>query len=59
MANPKKRKSKSRTRMGRSHHALTAVNVVDCPQCHEPKLPHTVCPNCGQYKGMDILKIKE
>ena len=22
-----------------------------CPHCHEPKLPHHVCPNCGWYRG--------
>jgi large subunit ribosomal protein L32 len=23
--------------------------LVSCPQCREPKLPHTACPTCGTY----------
>jgi len=33
--------------------------VVECPHCHEPKLPHHVCPHCGRYKGKEIIEIKE
>ena len=24
---------------------------LECPHCHEMKLPHRVCPNCGYYQG--------
>ncbi len=51
MALPKHRQSRSRTRKRRSHDALTAPNVVYCPECDEPKLPHRLCPGCGSYKG--------
>lgn len=33
--------------------------VGECPRCHEPKLPHRVCKNCGFYNGRDILKLEE
>jgi len=42
MAVPKKKMSKSKTHMRRSHDALVAHNRGSCPQCGEPKLPHRV-----------------
>jgi large subunit ribosomal protein L32 len=56
---PKKKQSKRRTRQRRSHHALEAPTVVLCSHCHQPMLPHRVCPNCGYYKGRQILKAAE
>ncbi|MCX7352551.1 MAG: 50S ribosomal protein L32, partial [Proteobacteria bacterium] len=38
MAVPKKKTSQSRRNMRRSHHALTPVNVQECPNCGSPKL---------------------
>ncbi len=54
MAHPKRRKSKSKTRMKRSHHALTPKTVVECPNCREKKLPHRVCPHCGYYRDQFV-----
>ncbi|MCP4666507.1 MAG: 50S ribosomal protein L32 [Deltaproteobacteria bacterium] len=59
MAVPKKKKSKSKRDMRRSHHAVKAPNVVMCPQCHEPVLPHHICLECGTYKGKTIIKTEE
>lgn len=59
MGVPKKRTSKSRRDKRRTHYKLTPPEVVLCPQCHEPKLPHHVCPHCGTYKGKEILKVEE
>ncbi len=55
MANPKRRHSKARKHNRRAHHALTTVGLSNCPNCHEKKLPHRVCPHCGQYKGREIV----
>ncbi len=33
--------------------------ITECPHCHEPMLPHRVCPECGYYRGMEIVKPKE
>ena len=30
-----------------------------CPNCHERKLPHRVCPHCGQYKGREVVEPPE
>ncbi len=57
MAVPKKRKSKARRDTRRAHWKLTAPNVIDCPQCAEPMMPHRICLKCGFYKGREILEI--
>lgn len=44
---PKKKTSKSKRDMRRSHHALTPVSYSKCANCGEPKLPHHVCSSCG------------
>jgi large subunit ribosomal protein L32 len=28
-----------------------------CPKCKKPVLPHTVCLNCGFYKGTEVLDV--
>lgn len=58
MAVPKKKVSKSRRDMRRSHLSISAVNYVICPNCGEPKLPHHACTACGVYKGRQVLKAK-
>ncbi|MCR4403992.1 MAG: 50S ribosomal protein L32 [Candidatus Acetothermia bacterium] len=59
MGVPKDRKSKSRVRKRQMHLKAEPVAASECPHCHEPKLPHRVCPECGYYKGMEIVKPKE
>ncbi len=56
MAVPRKKISKSRRDMRRSHLALTPVNAVPCSQCGEMKLPHHLCNHCGTYNGRQILE---
>jgi large subunit ribosomal protein L32 len=55
MAVPKKKTSKSRRNMRRSHHALPTAAFAECPNCGELKRPHHVCPSCGQYRERDVL----
>ena len=57
MANPKRRHSKRRKNSRRAHDFLTAPTLSECPNCHEPKLPHRVCPHCGHYKGREIVEV--
>ncbi|MCH2251792.1 MAG: 50S ribosomal protein L32 [Vicinamibacterales bacterium] len=59
MANPKRRHSKSRTAKGRTHHRLDPVMLGECPQCHERKPSHQVCPYCGYYRGRQVRPVKE
>ncbi len=58
MANPKQKSSKSRTRSRRSQWKLRLPSISECPQCHEPKLPHRACLSCGYYKNREVLEVK-
>lgn len=58
MAVPKKKTSKSRRDMRRSHLSISAVNVSACKNCGELKLPHHLCEVCGFYNGRAVLKDK-
>jgi large subunit ribosomal protein L32 len=58
MPNPRKKHSRASKNKRRSHDALPGPTVSYCPQCGEPKSPHTVCPSCGTYKGREVIKIK-
>ena len=59
MAEPKKKMSKSRTRMRRSHDALRSPSLSACPQCGTKKQSHRVCPECGHYRGRQIFEVEK
>jgi len=59
LALPKRRHSGARQAKRRTHYKLTAPNVVECPRCHAPRLPHHVCQSCGFYNGRLVLEVKE
>jgi large subunit ribosomal protein L32 len=58
MPNPKRRHSKARTGKRRAHDAIKRPILAECPNCHEPKLPHRACPHCGQYHGRAIVEVE-
>ena len=41
----------------RSHHALTAGTYPVCSHCKRPKLPHTLCQNCGYYNDRQVIDV--
>jgi large subunit ribosomal protein L32 len=59
MPNPKRRHSKSRGAKRRTHYKASKPSLAECPNCHEQKLLHRVCPNCGYYNGRSIIIPKE
>ncbi len=60
MAVPKRKTSKARRDKRRaSNIKIEAPQFVDCPQCHEPKMPHRICPECGYYNGKEVIKVEE
>ena len=59
MPNPKRRHSAQRHAKRRAHDFLKPAASSKCPNCHEPKLPHRVCPHCGQYKGREVIEVGE
>jgi large subunit ribosomal protein L32 len=59
MAVPKSKISKARkgTRSSANFKAVTNP-MTDCPQCHAVRKPHTVCGNCGYYKGIQRIETR-
>jgi large subunit ribosomal protein L32 len=55
---PKRKTSKARQGIRRSHHSLSPTATVNCPQCNSPKLPHHACPTCGTYAGREVVEQK-
>mgnify|MGYP001549231774 FL=1 len=59
MAVPKKKTSKSKTRMRRaSAWTLQAPARSTCPRCGASKTPHVVCGNCGWYHGRQAIDVE-
>ncbi|PIR47695.1 50S ribosomal protein L32 [Candidatus Uhrbacteria bacterium CG10_big_fil_rev_8_21_14_0_10_50_16] len=54
MSVPAHRKSSSRTKRGRSHAALTPLNLGACPACKAVVKPHHACAKCGAYAGRSV-----
>lgn len=59
MAVPKRKKSKAKVRSHKANQALTAPNVIECPSCGEPALPHRMCPSCGKYGKRVVKEVAE
>ncbi|MCB1041344.1 MAG: 50S ribosomal protein L32 [Acidobacteria bacterium] len=59
MANPKRRTSKRRRDMRRSHDAITAVATSNCSNCGALVRPHRVCGECGYYAGRQVVEVAE
>jgi large subunit ribosomal protein L32 len=56
---PKRKHSKGRRDRRRAQDAMTPVALVACSNCGEMTRPHTVCPNCGHYKGREVVAVKK
>lgn len=56
---PKRKISSGRRDRRRAHDALRSRNLVQCNNCGEMRLPHTVCPSCGHYKGREVIEIEK
>ena len=51
MAHPKRRQSKTRTAKRRTHDKAVAPTLAVCPNCGAWHVYHTVCGECGYYRG--------
>jgi large subunit ribosomal protein L32 len=59
MAVPKKKMSRSRTRRRKAQWKVATPHRSTCPQCHSPKISHRACPNCGTYRGREVVAERE
>lgn len=59
---PKKKTSESRSKKRYGAFKTTVltklsnrVKLVDCPSCGAKALAHTVCHQCGKYRGRQVI----
>lgn len=57
MAVPKHRHTKSKRNKVRMHLYIRPAVLTLCEKCKSKVLPHTVCQNCGYYKGQEIINV--
>jgi large subunit ribosomal protein L32 len=55
---PKKRLSNHRQGNRRQHHRVKLPQLRLCPQCRQLRMSHHVCPNCGTYRGRQVLPVR-
>jgi len=56
---PRRRHCPSRRDRRRAQHKLEEIqSIVACPKCGHARLPHEVCPGCGDYKGRHYGPVK-
>ncbi|MBN1290790.1 MAG: 50S ribosomal protein L32 [Candidatus Latescibacteria bacterium] len=53
---PKRKTSKSKKRMRRSHWNAPIPPMATCSHCGQPVMPHRVCPGCGYYKNRQVIE---
>ena len=58
MAVPKRKTSKSKSRMRKRSHSTNLRPTQVCQECGAPQQPHRACPTCGQYKGRQVLTVE-
>ena len=56
MSVPARKKPKSKTLKGRSHHALKPAKIVACEAAGGRLLPHRVCQLLEKHKGHAAVK---
>jgi large subunit ribosomal protein L32 len=57
MAHPKRKTSKSRKNKRRTHLKVQDVTLAECTNCGVMHQRHTACPECGFYRGRQVISI--
>ena len=55
---PKRKYARARRGERRAHLALDPINMTECSNCHQMRLPHTACPHCGYYRGRQVVEVR-
>jgi large subunit ribosomal protein L32 len=56
MAHPKHRHSKSRRDKRRTHDKTIPATLASCSNCGATVKYHTICPECGYYRGKLVIE---
>lgn len=56
MAHPKSKVSKSRRDKRRTHYKAATATLASCSNCGATVRYHTVCPDCGYYRGKQVIE---
>jgi large subunit ribosomal protein L32 len=57
---PKRRISKTRQSRKRARYLrLKLPQMQPCPTCNTLHVAHTVCHNCGTYKGVQVVDVAD
>lgn len=59
MAHPKRKQSKSRRDKRRGHDKAAVPTLAICPNCGAAYKYHTVCGECGTYRGKQAVEAVE
>ena len=57
MAVPRRKISRSQRDHRRGHIKIPESALSECTNCHALIRPHRVCPECGFYKGVEVIEI--
>ena len=58
MAVPKRKTSKSKKNMRRSHDSIQPINIIEDKESGEPRLSHRIDLSTGMYKGRLVINPK-
>lgn len=56
MAHPKRKTSKQRRDKRRTHYKADTPVLTTCSNCGSTVVYHHVCPECGFYRGRQIIE---
>jgi len=56
MAHPKHKHSKTRRDKRRTHYKAVAPTLSSCSNCGATKKFHNICPECGYYRGKQVIE---
>ena len=57
MAVPRHKHTRSSVGQRRMHIFINPASLTTCAKCAKAVKPHTICSNCGYYKGKEFINV--